>query len=408
MYKMWLIYKKEIIELLRDRKTLFFVVALPIVVFPLIFGGLIYFMAEVESDAQSKVLTYAVSGQEHAPDLMLKLKEIETFELKTLEGDLGDEQVAKTAIKDGKVDFILQIPSNYGNDVLTSGQITLNLVLNDAKVNKARSRLVEVTDIIEDANQRAAFDSLGVNETMQEALINPILVEKVNVADEREQAGSVLGGMIPYIMFLLCLQGAMLPAADIGAGEKERGTLETLLLSPVNRRSIVLAKFATIGTAGVLTAMITVFSIALWGLVALQFVPEGKGLTFLSEFMASIDWIDFVLIFLMLVPVVAIFASILLAMSIYARSFKEAQGYMSPLVIFSFIPVIIALVPGIELKGIWPWIPLTNVALAIKELVKGTMDYVQLVAIFGSTVLLAGLLLSFCVYWFNQEKVLFR
>lgn len=405
---MWLIYKKEILEIMRDRKTLFFVVALPIAVFPLIIAGLVYFMAEVQSDAESKVLTYAVSGQQYAPELMAKLAEIDTLELVSFDGDLGDEAIAKSAIKSGELDFVLQIPSNYSNDVLESGQITLNLVLNDAKVNRARSRLVEVTDLIETANQRAAFETLGVNETMQVALINPILVEKINVADEREQAGSALGGMIPYIMFLLCLQGAMLPAADIGAGEKERGTLETLLLSPVNRHNIVLAKFATIGTAGVVTAMITVMSIALWGLVALQFVPAGKGLSFLSEFMSSIDWVDFVLIFLMLVPVVAIFSSILLAMSIYARSFKEAQGYMSPLMIFTFIPVIIALVPGIELKGIWPWIPLTNVALAIKELVKGTMDYVQLVAIFGSTALLAGLLLSFCVYWFNQEKVLFR
>jgi len=405
---MWLIYKKEIIELLRDRKTLFFVVALPIVVFPLIIAGLIYFMAEVQSEAESKVLNYAVSGQQYAPELMRKLNEIETFNLVEISGDLANEELAKNAVKLGQVDFVLQIPTNYSNEVLQSGQITLNLVLNDAKVNKARSRLLQVSDAIENANQRAAFEQLGVDEQMQQALINPILVEKINVADEREQAGSALGGMIPYIMFLLCLQGAMLPAADIGAGEKERGTLETLLLSPVNRHNIVLAKFATIGTAGVVTAMITVISIALWGLVALQFVPAGKGMSFLSEFMASIDWIDFVLIFLMLVPVVAIFASILLAMSIYARSFKEAQGYMSPLIIFTFIPVIIALVPGIELKGIWPWIPLTNVALAIKELVKGTMDYVQLVAIFGSTAFLAGLLLSFCVYWFNQEKVLFR
>ncbi|MGB3727065.1 MAG: ABC transporter permease [Glaciecola sp.] len=405
---MWLIFKKEILELLRDRKTLFFVIALPIAIFPLIIGAMIYFMVEVQSEAQSKVLKYAIAGEQYAPDLVAKLGDVETFELIALNNDMNDTETAKEAVRNGDVDFVLQIPSNYGNQVLSSGQITLNIVLNDAKVNAARSRIVEVTDIIEEDNQRAAFAQLGVDEDMQKALINPILVKKVNVADEREQTGSALGGMIPYIMFLLCLQGAMMPAADIGAGEKERGTLETLLLSPVDRHKIVLAKFATIATAGVTTALITVSSIALWGLIALQFIPAGDGLTFMSELMSTIDWIDFALIFFMLVPVVAIFASVLLAMSIYARSFKEAQGYMSPLMIFVFIPVIIALIPGIELKGMWAWIPLTNVALAIKELVKGTMDYLQLFAIFGSTVVLAGALLAFCVYWFKQEKVLFR
>jgi sodium transport system permease protein len=110
----------------------------------------------------------------------------------------------------------------------------------------------------------------------------------------------------------------------------------------------------------------------------------------------------------MLVPVVAIFAAMLLSISIYARSFKEAQSYMGPLVIVVIIPAMLALLPGVELKGGWAWAPLVNVALAMKELVKGTMDYYQLIAIFGSTVIIAGALIAFCIYWFKQEKVLFR
>jgi sodium transport system permease protein len=72
------------------------------------------------------------------------------------------------------------------------------------------------------------------------------------------------------------------------------------------------------------------------------------------------------------------------------------------------IPAMLALLPGVELKGGWAWAPLVNVALAMKELVKGTMDYYKLIAIFGSTVVIAGALIAFCIYWFKQEKVLFR
>jgi sodium transport system permease protein len=405
---MWLIFKKEILELVRDRKTLFFMIALPMLVFPLLIGGLIYFTAEVASEAQSKTLKYSVSGSQYAPELMAQLTAIDSLELIASEKNMADVDIAKQAVRQGEVDFVIQIPSNYSDDIFTSGKIVINLVLNDAQVNTARNRLLDITDEIETNNKRVAYASIGVSEVMQEALNDPIIVKKVNVADNREQAGSMIGGMVPYIVFILCLQGAMLPAADIGAGEKERGTLETLLLSPTKRVNIVLAKFLTIATAGVTTALITVLSIAVWGLVGISMIPSGDLLNVLSEATSSIDLLDVFLVFLMLIPVVATFASLLLTLSIYARSFKEAQAYMNPLMIVLFVPVIFAIIPGVELKGIWAWVPLTNVALAIKELIKGTMDYVQLISIFGSSVLLAGVLLSFCVYWFNQEKVLFR
>jgi sodium transport system permease protein len=405
---MWLIFKKELLELVRDRKVLFFMVALPLLIFPLLIGVMIYFTGEVVSDVQSKTLTYAVSGEEHAPALMAELAKVDTLELVVLDKSIADEDEAKEAVRQGEVDFVLQIPSNYNNNILSAGQITINIVLNDSRLNSARSRLLEITDDIEESNKRVAYASLQVNELMQEALEDPIVVKRVNVADTREQAGSIFGGMVPYVLFILILQGAMLPAADIGAGEKERGTLETLLLSPVPRINIVLAKFLTIGTAGVTTALVTILSVALWGLVGLQFIPSSEAIDIITGFMSSIGLLDFLLMFLMLVPVVATFASLLLTLSIYARSFKEAQGYMTPLIVLMIFPVLLAIIPGIELKGVWAWIPLTNVALAIKELIKGTMDYVQLVGIFASSVILAGALLAFCVYWFNQEKVLFR
>jgi sodium transport system permease protein len=401
---MWLIFKKEILELLRDRKTLFFMIALPLLIFPLIFGGMIYFTGKAVSESQTKTLSFAISGSQYAPELVEALTNAEGFELKDINSDLTDKDTVANIINSSQVDFVLQIPSNYSNDIQQSGQVSLKLVLNDAQLNSVRNRIQTITDDIESVNQRNAFAALNVSEAIQQAMLDPILIEKVNLADAREQTGAIFGGLIPYFMFILCLQGAMLPAADIGAGEKERGTLETLLLSPVDRHSIVLAKFMTIATAGLTSALVTVLSMGVWALVVSTQMPMGP----VVEFISAIDWFDFILVFLMLIPVVATFSSLLLALSIYARSFKEAQGYMSPLMIMVFLPVIVTLIPGIELKGVWAWIPLTNVALAIKELVKGTMDYVQLVAIFGSSVILAGALLGFCVYWFKQEKVLFR
>nr|WP_136249789.1 ABC transporter permease [Ningiella ruwaisensis] len=401
---MWMIFKKEILELLRDRKTLFFMVALPIVVFPVLFGGVIYFTSQAMEEAQTKSLSYAIVGQEYAPELVEKFQEVDNLALQTLDVDASDEEALKAQIKAGSLDFIIAIPDNFSPLIEKSGQIVFKIYLNDAELNSVQQRLNDVIDEFETQFQRDAFSRLGMDESQQVTLLDPMVLEKVNVADKRESVGATIGGMIPYILFILCLQGAMLPAADIGAGEKERGTLETLLLSPISRTDIVLGKFLTIATAGVVSALVTVLSMAVWGVI----LAQGMAIEFVSSFIASIGTIDVMLVFLMLVPIVSMFAAILLSLSIYARSYKEAQGYMTPLVFAVIVPVLIAAVPGIELKGIWAWVPLTNVALAIKELIKGTMDYVQLFAIFCSSVLIAGALIAFCVYWFNKEKVLFR
>ncbi|OFC72249.1 ABC transporter permease [Alteromonas confluentis] len=397
---MWLVFLKEIKELLRDRKTLFFMIALPILVFPAIFGVVTYVSSKAIQKAESEILDYAIVGAEYAPDLVARIAESEEFNLVTAPQNTDIKQW----VKEENADFVLVIPENFSNDVLANGQISLTLYLNDSGLNLVQRRLNEIVDAIEEENQQSAFSTLGLNETQQVALIDPVLVEKVNVADQRENWGEKIGGFIPYLVFMLCLQGAMIPATDLGAGEKERGTLETLLISPIARHKLVLGKFMAIALAGVTSAMVTVGSMAIWGIV----LSQGMAIELVADFMGSISGMDFLLIFFMLIPVVAIFASVLLSLSIYARSFKEAQGYMTPLVMFTIVPVIMAMLPGVELKGGWAWVPLTNVALAIKELIKGTMDYVQLIAIFGSTALIAGALIAFSVYWFNQEKVLFR
>mgnify|MGYP000556950990 FL=1 len=397
---MWKVMLKEIKELLRDRKTLFFMVALPILVFPLLIGVVMFFAGQAVDKAENKVLDYAVVGAQYAPALVEDLAASDLFNQVMI--DEGED--IATFVKSERADFVLVIPDNFSEDALQSGQIELSLYLNDAGLNMVRRRLDKIVDVYAERSQQKAFASLELDESQQQALIEPIVIKKVDVADKRENWGEKIGGMIPYFIFMLCLQGAMIPATDLGAGEKERGTLETLLISPIERHKLVLGKFLTIALAGATSALITVSSMAVWGLV----ISQGMAIKMVSEFMSAINAIDFVLMFLMLVPVVAIFSAVLLSLSIYARSFKEAQGYMTPLVFAVIVPVMLAMLPGVELKGGWAWIPLTNVALAIKELIKGTMDYFQLFAIFSSTAVIAGALLYFCVFWFNKEKVLFR
>ncbi len=397
---MWMVYLKELKEVIRDKKTMFFMILLPLLIFPVIFGGVVYFTSKATEEAKTKTLTYAIEN----PQAASQLNEALLSESGLERIDLPENQTITEWIKAEQADFVLVVPEDYSNKPLEAGSNELQLYYNGAGFNAIKQRLNTLIEPIATASRTQAFESLQVNETQQQKLLEPIILTEVNVADKRENLGEIVGGMVAYVVFILCLQGAMIPAADLGAGEKERGTLETLLISPIDRHKLVLGKFFTIATAGVTTSLVTVLSMAVWGIL----VGQSLAIEAITEFMGAIGFVDFLLIFLMLVPVVAIFSAILLSLSIYAKTFKEAQGYMGPMMMVIIVPIILALMPGIKLEGVWAWVPLTNVALAMKELIKGTMDYFQLIAIFGSTAIIAGLLLGFCVFWFNKEKVLFR
>ena len=252
--------------------------------------------------------------------------------------------------------------------------------------------------------QRETLNQLNVDPQKLAAIIKPVDVKKVDTADKRENIGEKFGAVIAYILVPLCLLGASYPAIDMGAGEKERGTLETLLICPISRISIVLGKFLTVLTTGLVGAMITVGSFGIWGAIIGSFA----GMAVVQEAMSAIAITELILIFSLLLPISAVFAALLLAISIYARTFKEAQNYISPLSVLIFVPLVAAMMPGVELNAKTALVPVMNVALAIKELIKGTADYMMLALIFGSTLLLAAAAIGFCVHWFQQEKVLFR
>ena len=196
---------------------------------------------------------------------------------------------------------------------------------------------------------------------------------------------------------------AMYPAIDLGAGEKESGTLETLLLAPIPRSQIVLGKFLVLFSVGLTSSLLMVSSLGV-----LFFFLGGALDADLVGAISSIGAFDLILIAVMLIPTAAIFASILLAMSIYARNYKEASGMMQPLMLLTLFPVILGMLPSVSLDWFWACVPLTNVALAMKEIVKGTMDYSKFFAIFFSTSVVAASLLAWCRSWFLREDVLFR
>lgn len=400
---MWQVYLKELLELSRDRKTLMFVILLPVLIFPVIFGLLGLVAANVTASAQAEEHKYVIINADKAPAFAEQLFYHKNFKQVTTE--LTEPESLRQAIRGGQFDLAVIIPADFaaGSTELVQSQWTV--IYNTAPVLDLIGNYLK--DVVKDYSrqlQLARLEAVGVTGKQVDAVLEPVQINKVSSAENRENLGEKLGGWIAYLLVPLCFMGCSYPAIDIGAGEKERGTLETLLICPISRSSLVLGKFLTVLTTGLATALITVLSFGGWGYL----IGSLAGVDVVAKAMSALGFADLMLILAMLIPLTMIFASALLSLSIYARSFKEAQNYIGPMSVLVFVPLALALLPGVELNWKTALIPMTNISLCIKELVKGTIDMGILSLVIASTVVLAGVLIAFCVSWFQREKVLFR
>ena len=397
---MWTIYLKEILELARDRKTFIFTVLIPVLAMPLILGGFSWVSSNMFNKARNAELSYAVFGKQHAPELAARFTRERGFR----EVALDSPDQIRAAIDKDVIKFALVIPAGIQQQLDGKRQGKVVLHYNSAvMVDVIRKRVAAELDARNGTLREEALSALNLNQDQLRFALNPIVLEERSTAGKREQMGAVLGGLLPYLLLMGCLMAAMYPAIDLGAGEKERGTLETLLLAPVPRSAIVLAKFLVLFTVGLTSSLLMVASMG----VLLSFLG-GAVAPDLAAMLRTISVLDLAMVALMLAPTAAIFAAVLLSLSIYAKSYKEAAGLISPLMLLSLLPVMVALLPGVELNWIWAMVPLTNVSLAMKELVKGTMDYRMFGVILLSTTVTAGALLALCRWWFSREQVLFR
>ena len=413
------VYLKELLELTRDKKTLIFTILLPTLIMPLILFGFITIAGKIADKAQNEMLEFVIVGGEYYPELeqaMLRSPEEGekplNFKLLTVKSDENIDEL----INSDKIRFAIVIPENVKHNIANGMSAEIEFRYNDSattseliyrRVNSALESLKELELV-------KRYAKWGLSEEQGIAFSKPIDLVKKSTADDREAFGEQFGALLPYILILVGLSGAMYPAIDLGVGEKERGTLETLLLTPVPRFNIVFAKFAVIFTTSFISIFLSLLSFALvtglFGSTMASVFNAGESdkIASVLEALSNISVVDILLMFSMLVPIAAIFASVLLSVSIYARTFKEAQNYMSPIMMLVFLPLILALLPGVKLDWVWAAVPITNIALAIKEIFKGTIDMGMLAVIFMTTTIIAGALLALCNWWFQREQVLFR
>ena len=395
------VFFKEMKDVLRDRKTLLLMIVLPVVVVPLLLSLLIGFVMKKEKEARTEVLEYVVFGGEFAPELAKTFEAAKGFKKVAL----GSKDELVEAIREDRIDFGLVFSEKTAARLSGQEQASIEFHFDNASMpSKVEDRVEEVVGEFNDRLISARLARLGVPlGREQESLLEPVRLRKKGTGKIREVIGDRIGGMVPYFFIAFCFMGVVYPAIHLGAGEKERGTLETLLLAPIPRHQVVLGKFLAVFCGGIIAVLLNLASRGTW--LAIK-AGELRGI--IGTLIGSIGWLDLAMLALMLIPVAAMFAALLLSVSIFARNSAEASTLISPFGIVLIIPAALAMLPGVELNWFWAWVPITNISLAMKELLKGTMDYTMLVAILTSSTLIAGGLLFFCAKWFNRENVLFR
>ncbi len=432
-----IVFLKELKDILRDRRTITSMILVPMLVYPLIsvgFGAIVSSQIEKTQAAQQTVLVLpaATSASDYA--MLSEMERIEFVPADTVQALLLQEAAHDTtlnanligrlftedpatipdsvkapvyfhAIKAGLVRAVVEWPSNLAAR-LGSGDSTIIKTYadqTDLKSETASDNLHDWAEHVRDSIVEVRLVAAG----MGRATIHPIVHEPVDVAPATKRSGFLLASFLPYMIVILMLTGGMYPALDITAGEKERNTLETLLVAPVSRWHLAVGKFLTVFVAGIVTMLMSMTSMVLTFKFGAFGFGKGDDVAAMTRSFSmspvALGWVV-----LLMIPTAVLFASILITVGISARSFKEGQSYATPMIMACIFPAMISLVPGIQLNPPLAFVPVVNICLALKEVLLGTQNAAMIGLVFLSSALYAGFALFVATRIFQRESVLFR
>ena len=388
------IVRKEILETLRDRRTVLIMVVIPLLLFPMILYITSTLAINRMQKSQEAKLRVGVVSELVDADVQTFLQRQESLELIPIEVEENIQQYVREDSLD--VGLIISPAFELAMDNFESGVLTIvYLSSDDNKVGKLKGILNTYSDSV----LSARLEAFQINSQV----INPLEIDEVDVATKQEVFGKLAGGFIPYMFILFSFFGCMYPAIDLFTGEKERGTMETILTVPISRGQILSGKMIVIAVSGLISAGLSMLGLYL-GVRLISDIPD----TFLKLLDGIFQPSTVLLLLALVLPMAVFFAGVLIPISSYARNFKEAQSIITPMNFLVIIPAAIGLMPGIELNWGTAFIPILNVALASKEIVAGTIQPVYFIAVFVSLIVLAAVATALSANRFRNENNILR
>jgi sodium transport system permease protein len=392
-----IIYRKELTDALRDRRTIISTIVLPILMFPVLTIGFGFLAARSMQKVEREGSTIMLLGETNAPRLAEHFRAAEGIRV------VSTSAAYAALISDKKLRCALEFPPHFEDEVKANRRPEVK-IYHFAGEMRSQVAVRAVQKILRDYRDQI-IEARLTESGFTKALLTPFTGQEENVAPPEKVGGNVVGGLFPYLIIFLCFMGALAPAIDLTAGEKERGTIETILASPVSRLDLVAGKFLMVFTASIVTAVVSLASFALT--FTLPFLAA-RDIAKKSQIPFDISVSGVAAVLLMMLPLAVMFAAGLMTIALWSKTTKEAHSYASPLMLLVLMPAMAAMVPGFDLNVKLALVPVLNVSLVSKEVLTGNYPWLLIGLVFASSCAYATAALSLAVAAFKHESILFR
>lgn len=389
----WIVFKKELLDLRRDKKTWIASVLIPILMIPLMFFLMGIGIGRMD-EVIEKATPVAIETNEEA-DVVKFLREHPGLKI-------VEPENARESLIEGEIRAIIVISDSFQEDI--ENQVTANIkVLFDEVSNDSSVSAGKVRSIVGEYSEKVRFKrltALGINpEILQPTLVTREAYIPEGAEEQGAESMFMLSFMLPMFLLMYTVTGGMPVAIDLGSGEKERMSLEPLLSTNANRLSILTGKYLTILLAATIGVVTSLFGLTIAGKVANEVMP--------LEMNLSLSQIGLIIVVTLLVAMIV--SAIMLSLSIFARSYKEAGTYLSPLVIIIMLPNYIVMFTDVRtISTEWFFVPVLNSILLIKEILFGIINPLHIFITVAVSVLLVVASIFGAKYVFNKESIIFR
>ncbi len=433
-----LLLKKELLDVFRDKKAIIMMVLVPILLYPLIFFGSMAVMTMIQSNMEEGEYKVAIVAsddgalksavEKHNENAKVEAQEKAETE-STDQGNSSEDSVsqgnsASTSANGIATDVLTLVDAPSGdyqealqNEELdayvtsskdSSGKTVYEVYYVSSITNSSYAAGI-VRDVVDELSREESKEKIQAAGLDADVIMNPVVCESEDLASSEQSAGSILGMILPFLLVLSLLMGTMYPAIDVTAGEKERGTLETLLTLPVSNREIIFSKFFTVAIIGIISALLNIVSIAFMGTYMIRLMGdamESMGISF-----AGIDIGKFIPAIIFTVLAILAFSLFISAVTMcitsLAKSYKEANNYITPLMLVVMLTGYIGFIPNIELTHTMALVPVANICLMIKNLLLFKVEYKLVAVVLVSNVLYAIVAVLILSRIYDSENVLF-
>jgi len=389
-----LIFTKELIGTVRDKRTIIAMVIIPLIFYPLLFIGIGYFGMTGNIKSEEVASKVVISDAEFAYQLVKYFQDNNKIEVISTKDDFHSN------LQRGEVQAILIIPPDFEYKI-KSGETSRLTLKYDATEAKSRIAQKRINQIIEEYKNEIILQRLYQLD-LKEEFIHPLILKSKNVATAEKITGSFLGALLPYLIVILIFAGAMHTAVDITAGEKERGTIATLLVSQISRLEIVLGKCFAVMVISLISMILGLTGLTLAFLSGATIMGGIEGVKF------GISFYTICLLFLVLLPLVGLASAVLIMVGTFARNIKEASSYITPIYMLTIFLGIISISQGIELGGKMFLIPVLNSSFTFREILIGKIYWSHIIITFSANMIITAIALVGATRLFTKEEVLFR